>query len=230
MGAMSPESSLAIGKKPRFIELPGITFGNLLQVQFLGIGSSRSRLIGMDPGNYLIIQTPALVDIASKRHEKNHIIVSYLHYGQVYAFRCTLLLLVKEPYRFAVLSYPEALENINLRKHERISCIIDAEVRVRDQSYEGIVSDVSKGGCSFEFNRSDQRSFPILQIQQEMIISMQLQEKAEATVFNTVVRAIRTDKESMVCGLQFTVSGFSEADAEAEKKLAEFLLTLPNSQ
>jgi hypothetical protein len=43
-------------------------------------------------------------------------------------------------------------------------------------------------------------------------------------------RAIRTDKESMVCGLQFTVSGFSEADAESEKKLAEFLLTLPNSQ
>ena len=63
-----------------------------------------------------------------------------------------------------------------------------------------------------------------------MIISLQLQEKAEASVFNTVVRAIRTDKESMVCGLQFTVSGFSEADAEAEKKLAEFLLTLPNSQ
>jgi CheY-like chemotaxis protein len=38
---------------------------------------------------------------------------------------------------------------------------------------------------------------------------LQLQEKGEATVFNTVVRAIRTDKESMVCGLQFTVSGFT---------------------
>ena len=196
----------------------------------MGIGSSRSRLIGMDPGNYLIIQTPPLVDIGSKRHEKNHVIVSYLYYGRVYAFRCTLLLLAKEPYRFALLSYPEALENINLRKHERISCIIIAEVRAHDQSYEGIVSDISKGGCSFEFNRSDQRGFPILNVQEELIISLQLKEKGEITVFNTVIRAIHADKESMLCGLQFITSGFGDADAESEKKLAEFLLTLQNGQ
>jgi len=227
---MSPESSLPVGKKTGSIDLPGMTLGILLRVQFMGIGSSRSRLIGMDPGNYLIIQTPPLVDIASKRHEKNHVIVSYLFYGRVYAFRCTLLLLVKEPYRFAVLSYPEALDNINLRKHERISCIIVSEVRVHDQSYEGIVSDISKGGCSFEFNRSDQRGFPSLNVQEGIILSLQLKEKGEITVFNTVIRAIHTDKESMVCGLQFPTSGFSETDAESVKKLAEFLLTLQNGQ
>lgn len=225
---MSPESSLPVCKTPDFMDLPGITMGILMRVQFMGIGSSKSRLIGMDPGNYLIIQTPPLVDIASKRHEKNHVIVSYLFYGRVYAFRCTLLLLVKEPYRFAVLSYPEALENINLRKHERIACLIVAEIRVHDQSYEGIVSDISKGGCSFEFSRSDERDFPSLNVKEEIIISLQLIEKGEITVFNTVIRAIRMDKESMMCGLQFITSGFSEADAESEKKLAGYLLTLQN--
>jgi c-di-GMP-binding flagellar brake protein YcgR len=225
---MSPESTVPVGKIPGFIDLPGISMGILLRVQFMGIGSSRSRLIGMDPGNYLIIQTPPLVDIASKRHEKNHVIISYLFYGRVYAFRCTLLLLVKEPYRFAVLSYPETVENINLRKHERVSCIIVAEVRVHDQSFEGIVSDISKGGCSFEFSRSDQRGFPGLNVQEEMIISLQLKEKGEMTVLNTVIRAIHTDKESMMCGLQFITSGFGEADAESQKKLAEYLLTLQN--
>jgi c-di-GMP-binding flagellar brake protein YcgR len=227
---MSPESSLPVGKKTGFIDLPGMTLGILLRVQFMGIGSSRSRLIGVDPGNYLIIQTPPLIDIGSKRHEKNHVIVSYLHYGRVYAFRCTLLLLVKEPYRFALLSYPVALENINLRKHERLSCIIVAEIRAHDQSYEGIVSNMSKGGCSFEFSQSDQRGFPNLNVQEEIIISLQLTEKGEFTVFNAIIRAIHTDKESMIYGLQFTTSGFSETDAESEKKLAEFLLTLQNGQ
>jgi c-di-GMP-binding flagellar brake protein YcgR len=225
---MSPESSLSVGKKTDFIDLPGMTLGILLRVQFMGIGSSRSRLIGVDPGNYLIIQTPSLVDIASKRHQKNHVIVSYLFYGRVYAFRCTLLLLVKEPYRFALLSYPEALDNINLRKHERISCIIVAEIRLHDQAYEGIVSDISKGGCSFEFNRSDQRGFPILKVQEEIVISLQFKEKGEIVVFNTVIRAIQTDRESMMCGLQFTTSGLNETHDESEKKLAEFLLTLQN--
>jgi hypothetical protein len=225
---MSSESSLPVGKKTDFIDQPGMTLGILLRVQFMGIGSSRSRLIGMDPGNYFIIQPPSLVDIASKRHEKNHVIVSYCSMGGSMPFAAPCCWLVKEPYRFAVLSYPEALENINLRKHERISCIIVAEIRVHDQPHEGIVSNISKGGCSFEFNRSDQQGFPSLNVQEEIIISLQLKEKGEITVFNTVIRAIHTDKESMVCGLQFTTSGFSETDAESEKKLAEYLLTLQN--
>lgn len=227
---MSPESKVPVRKKPDFIDLPGMTLGILLRIQFMGIGTSRSRLIGMDPGHYIMIQTPPLVDIASKRHEKNHVIVSYLFYGRVYAFRCTLLLLVKEPYRFAVLSYPKALENINLRKHERISCILVADVRVDDQSYEGIVLDISKGGCSFEFNRSDQRGFPRPNVHAGIIISLQLKEKGEITAFNAVIRAIHTDKESMVCALQFTPSGVSDRDAETEKKLAEYLLSLQKGQ
>ena len=214
------------GKKTDFIELPGMTLGMLLRVQITGIGSFRSRLIGMDPGKTLLIQPPSFADIGTKRNEKNHIVVSYLHYGRVYGFRCTLLLVVREPYRFAVLSYPEALENINLRKHERISCLIAAAVRVNEQSYEGVVSDISKGGCSFEFNGLDERGFPFFKIQEEMIISLQLKENEEIAVFNTIIRAIRTDKESMVCGLQFHGSGFTEADAKAAKQLADFLATL----
>jgi hypothetical protein len=225
---MSPESNLSVGKKADFIDLPGMALGLLLQVQFMGIGSSLCRLIGMDPGNYLIIQTPPLIDIASKRHQKNHVIVSYLFYGRVYGFRCTLLAIVKEPYRFALLSYPDVLNNVNLRKHERISCIIGAILRTHDRSHEGTVSDISQGGCRFEFNRSDLHSFPKLNVQEEAIISIQLKEKEESIVFNTIIRAIHADEESMVCGLQFTASGFTETDAESQKKLAEFLLTLQN--
>lgn len=226
---MSPDSSIPVRKKTDFLDLPGMTIGMLLRVQFKGIGSSRSRLIGMDPGHFLIIQTPSLVDIGSKRHEKNHVTVSYLFYGRVYAFRCTLLLIVKEPYRFAILSYPEALDNINLRKHERISCIIDAEIRVQEETYEGVVSDISKGGCSFEFSRSDQRGFPSLNVQDGMIISMRLNDTGEITVLNTIIRAIHADKESMLCGLQFTISGFGETDAESENALAKYLSTLQNA-
>jgi c-di-GMP-binding flagellar brake protein YcgR len=110
----------------------------------------------MDPGHFLIIQTPPLPDIASKRYEKNHLVISYLFSGRVYAFSCTLLGLVKELYRFLNLSYPEAIETISLRKYERISCIIATEVSVKGQAYRGIVSDISKGGCSFEFARIEQ--------------------------------------------------------------------------
>lgn len=225
---MPPESSVTDTKKAEFIDLPGLTMGTLLRVQLEGIGSSRSHLIGMDPGRFLIIQIPTLPDIASKRYEKNHVVVSYFFSGSVCAFRCTLLGLVKEIYRFAILSYPEAKEMINLRKHERISCIIDAEVNVEGQPYRGIVSDISKGGCSFEFDRTEQQAFPDLKIKNEIVISMHLPEKTEETAFNTVIRILRADKEAMMCGLQFIPSAFSETDAESGGILAEYLLTLQN--
>lgn len=226
---MSPEGSITDTKKADFITLPGMTMGTLLRIQFEGIGSSRSYLIGMDPGHFLIIQTPPLPDIMSKRYEKNHVVISYLFSGRVYAFRCTLLGLVKELYRFLILSYPEATEVINLRKYERISCIIAAEVSVKGQSYRGIVSDISKGGCSFEFDRPEQKAFPDLKVKEEIVISMRLPEKTEETVFNTVVRMIHVDKQTMTSGLQFIASNFSETDAKPEKNLTEYLLTLNSS-
>lgn len=218
--------SVSVGKKSDHLDLPGMTLGMMLRVQITGIGSFQSRLLGMEQGKFVLIQPPSFVDICTKRNEKNHFVISYLYLGRVYGFRCTLLQLVREPYRFAILSYPEVLDNINLRKHERISCLIRAEVRVKEQSYEGVVSDISRGGCSFEFNNLEQRGFPSLRVQEEMIVSMQFIEDEEMAVFNTIIRTIQTDKESMVCGLQFHSSGFAEADADAEKQLADFLATL----
>jgi hypothetical protein len=130
-------------------DLPGIFPGTLLQVQFEGLGASRSRLIGMEAGKFLIIRMPPIPDISSKRYEKNHCIIRYLFSGRVYAFRCTLLGLIKEPYRLSILSYPEAIDELNLRKHERISCIVAAEVGVEGWQYEGIVSNISGGGMQF---------------------------------------------------------------------------------
>ena len=201
----------------------------LIQAQFEGLGSSQSRLIGLDYGNFIIIQTPPLADIGSKLFQKNHVIIRYLFSGYVYAFRCTLLSLVKEPYRLSILSYPEAFENMNLRKHERLPCIIAAEVNLKGRVNDGIVSNISMGGCSFEFNRSNRRDFPDLDFNEEAIIALHLHEQEEATVHNAIIREIHMDKESMTVGLQFTASEFKESNAIAERELREYLLTLQNS-
>jgi c-di-GMP-binding flagellar brake protein YcgR len=212
---MSPENIFSTSRITDFVNIPGIAPQTLL-------------LIGWDPGRYLIIQTPPLIDIGSKLFQKNHCIVRYLFAGQVYAFRCTLLSLIKEPYRLSILSYPEVIENVNLRQHERIPCIIAAEISVNEQLYEGIISDISAGGCSFELNKSNQRGFPQLKVQGETVIAMQLKEKEKATVFNTIIRSIQTDKESMMVGLKFTSSIFPETDAESAKDLEAYLQTLQN--
>jgi hypothetical protein len=201
----------------------------LLQIQFEGLGSSQSRLIGLDHGNFIIIRTPPLAGIRSKLFEKNHGIIRYLFSGHVYAFHCTLLSVVTEPYRFSILSYPESVENMNLRRHERIPCIIAAEITLKGWVDKGIVSNISMGGCSFEFNRSSQRAFPDLKVDEEAVIAFYLKDEEATTVFNAVIRKVQIDQESMMVGLQFTSPESKESGAKSETDLREYLLTLQNS-
>ena len=56
------------------------------------------------------------------------------------------------------------------------------------------------------------------------------EEKLKSTVFNTFIRSIRTDKESMMVGLKFTKSIFPETDAESSKDLEAYVQTLQNGR
>jgi hypothetical protein len=226
---MTPDNVSSVRGKSEPIVHPGLSLGTLLQIQFEGLGSSRSRLVGMEPGNFLIILTPPIANLGSKLYQKNHGIVRYLFSGRVYAFRSTLLSLIKEPYRLSILTYPTSIENVNLRKHERISSLIAAEMSANGQLHEGIISDISDGGCSFEFNKSDQRAFPELKVLDKVVISMLLKETSLATVFNATVRSVLTDNENMMAGIQFAQSDFKETDEKAAKELSEYLQTQQNS-
>lgn len=223
---MTPQGFQPVSKKTDFVDLPGMSMGMLLQIQFEGLGASQSRLVGMDYGNYIIIRTPPLACIRSKLFEKNHGIVRYLFSGHVYAFHCTLLSVVTEPYRFSILSYPESVENMNLRRHERIPCIIAAEVNLKGLANKGIVSNISMGGCSFEFDRSSQREFPDLMVDEQAIIALYLQDQGAATIFNSVIRKVQIDQESMMVGLQFTPPEFKESGVKSETDLRAYLTTL----
>lgn len=221
-----PQGFQPAGKKADIVDLPGISMGMLLQIQFEGLGASQSRLIGIDYGNFIVIRTPPLARIRSKLYEKNHGIVRYLFSGHVYAFHCTLLSVVTEPYRFSILSYPESLENMNLRKHERIPCIIAAEVILKGRLNRGIVSDISMGGCSFEFDRSCQREFPDLKVDEEAIISLYLQDQGAPATFNGVIRKAKIDQESMMIGLQFNPPESRETGEKSEADLRGYLSAL----
>jgi c-di-GMP-binding flagellar brake protein YcgR len=216
----------ASGPKENFIGLPGIYLGTLLQLQFEGLGSSRSTLIGMEPGKFLVVNTPPIADIGSKLFMKNHGIVRYLSSGNVYAFRCTLLGIIKEPFRMSILSYPDSIENINLRKYERISCILDATISHQEKSFEGIVTDLSIGGCSFDFNKSDLTAFPEIKITDEVSVSMQLKQKGEIRKMQSVVRSMKKDKDTLSLGLQFVPADNAEEKDRAEKELTAYIETM----
>jgi c-di-GMP-binding flagellar brake protein YcgR len=223
---MPSETIPSHSKEDDVILLPGLLLGVPLQVEFMGIGTAWSCLVGMDTGKFLIIRTPPIVGLWSKINNKNQVIIRYMFSGQVYAFRCTLVELVKKPYNLSILSYPEEIEHMNLRHHERISCNITADITIENKLYEGIVSDISMGGCCVELNRTNYQVPPELKINDKITLAIHLREKAEASVFAAIMRTIRTDSQKIIIGLNFTKASFIEKDIETKKELQYYMLTL----
>jgi hypothetical protein len=223
---VQPENITAVTDGIDFITLPGMTIGISLQVNFEGQGTEETCLIGMDTGKYLIIQTPPFPGVRSKRNARNHIIVRYIYSGRVYGFRCTLIELIEKPHPQSILSYPDKVEYINLRKDERVPCLIKSEVSVKGELYEGLISNISTEGCGFTFNRTDYEELPRLKVNDQIEITVHFRKKVEATVFDATLRTVRMDSKRMSIGLLFTKSGVIEKDAKAEKALQDDILEL----
>lgn len=183
-------------------DLPGVSFGMIIQIQIEGLGMAHSRLIGVESGAFLIVKTPPITDIATKLYEKNHVVVRYFHSGWVHAFRCTLLSLIKEPLRMAVLSYPEEIEKMNIRKHDRVDCNIPVEAVIESLPYRGVVRNISTGGLSLEIDKENGAGLPQANVSDIIYLAMHREEN-QTTSIEGIVRNIQIDRTKMIIGLEY---------------------------
>jgi len=63
---------------------PGLVSGVQVQPALEGMSSCRGLFIGMEHGQYLLVKLPLLLDIWKKLYKKNHVIIRYVHGGNVY--------------------------------------------------------------------------------------------------------------------------------------------------
>ncbi|MGV8074885.1 MAG: HD domain-containing phosphohydrolase [Syntrophobacteraceae bacterium] len=131
--------------------------GDYLQIQMGGSEERlRVKLLGMDPGSYLITQLPTgagdLVFAGNQATVRYFSSIS----GTIYGFKSVILGSIVHPIRIMVLSYPNVAEKHELRKYKRISCFIIAEVRFDGMKVNGVVYDISLGGCKFVTHREAQ--------------------------------------------------------------------------
>lgn len=211
-------------KEKNIIDLPGISFGMIVQIQIEGLGMAHSRLIGVDSGEFLIVKTPPIIDIATKLYEKNNVVVRYFSSGWVHAFRCTLLSLIKDPLRLSILSYPEYIEKINIRKHDRVDCNIAVEAIIAKKTYKGVVTNISAGGLSLEIDKAKDEELPQLSIYDVIALTIH-RETEQAMPLETIVRNIKRDRSAIKIGMEFCAQDTSQRERQIAKKWFENLIS-----
>jgi hypothetical protein len=122
-------------------------------------------LVGNIQKDYLIIT--GLKDVELEIGE--HLIVRMVWQSAVSGYQTTVRGVIDAPVRLYVIAYPERVETVNLRKSERLKVFLPANVRAQVGSaatsdvvlVNGMLLDISAGGCCFSSKRPVQPSSTI---------------------------------------------------------------------
>jgi hypothetical protein len=113
-------------------------------------------LVGNIEQDYLIIG--GLKDVQLEIGEP--IIVRMVHESSVKGYQSSVQGVIDAPVRLYVISYPERVESVNLRKAERLSVFFPADVRAEVQPgakdivmLQGMFLNISAGGCCVSTKR-----------------------------------------------------------------------------
>lgn len=150
-------------KKQKYFDLSPGNFVDL-QINHPVQVRIKTQLIGYDLGQYIILKYPDVKKVGNYRDvlvEGNVVIVRYLiegKQGECFAFRSTIRNITKYPEKFLMLTYPNDIENRELRRHQRFTTHLPAMIMLNDKAEDdagghlkGIIADISTQGCGFVF-------------------------------------------------------------------------------
>lgn len=126
-----------------------LDIGTRLLIDFDDLDISfRSTLVGIEYGKYLLIKGPkSFSPKDEERFKVTDLIVKTLYKGTIYAFRSRLMAFISNPSRLMFVEYPRKIEHHELRSHKRFKCSIVTRAKVREQGRDGVIENISEGGC-----------------------------------------------------------------------------------
>ena len=189
-------------------ECPGAAIGLPMVITFDGIGTFKGVLVGMEPGQCLILKLPPMPDLPVKLYQKNYFVVRYFHGGSAFGFRTTLNGMIREPLKLYILDYPEAVESLNLRKNERYDCLIPAQAvgpaNDADPSiFHGFITDISTGGCCFECMTTGDTKAGNIKLGDIIDLSFTPLNSDSTKTLQAVVRTYKVDNRKLNVGLKY---------------------------
>jgi c-di-GMP-binding flagellar brake protein YcgR len=102
-------------------------------------------LVGMEKNRYILLRLPRELHNTVLHHDR--FTVKFLKENLVYGFSSTVLHTVRHPFPLLFLNYPETVETLDLRNHERAICFLPVDMYWQSEQYPGHIIDLSRSGC-----------------------------------------------------------------------------------
>lgn len=114
------------------------------------------RVIGYLRGASLLVTMPITANgLRLQLREKEKIVMRFFSGQNAFGFTCTILRIIKIPYEYLHLSFPDTIQGVAIRKAPRIKSSIIATAHNNDsknatETTPALISDISANGVSLE--------------------------------------------------------------------------------
>lgn len=187
-------------------------------------GKFRSTFIGYLPKNYILVQCPESVKLgifAQHLVQAMPVTIRGLverHEGAVVAFVTKVNRIIHIPSRILVLDYPSDVSLQNLRSSIRIETSINAKIKIKNEYWSTLISDLSVTGCQLYMQKKKQP--PSLKKDQVIDVVVEGYQQLENIKLHATVCSAKEQLEVMVIGLAFDKS----AETQVIKLLQQTLM------
>lgn len=189
--------------------LAGLKTGSPVFLELEGLKARlTATLIGMAPCRFILVTVPKQPEVQQQTlypllYPGNNVVCYSMLPGVATAFKCHIIRFVMSPFPLLFLSYPERCDCQDVRQHARIQCLFEAILRTGQEEIQGMITDVSLGGCCFEFPVGNGHDAPeIFKATSVILESWQLKAENNQAVRATV-QSTTTKPEHESIGLKF---------------------------
>jgi HD-GYP domain-containing protein (c-di-GMP phosphodiesterase class II)/c-di-GMP-binding flagellar brake protein YcgR len=184
----------------------------------------RSTLVGMEDGEYLILRAAGLSHMPEFISTVKSVVARYTHDGTVYGFRSKVLGAATQPFPLLFLSYPHQIEELSLRKDPRVECFLPATAVTRKLAYNGMILDLSLGGCRLGVKNEVREKLPPALLDEEVLLRIQLIGESGSQELPGTIRRVDQVAEKTMLGIQF--AELPEAATARLRRFIERMLVL----
>lgn len=183
------------------------TPGLKVSIELAGLNDKAPTIvIGGIPGKYILMRDPVVhpndKNLWSEYlYSGNTATIRYIFEGVASGFKTEIIKLINSPDKILFLKYPKRIETYNLRRHQRISCYLDATFTISDQQVSAMIEDLSTSGCALTYLVEDDS--PIPEIGDDVEVQCPYFTENGGTVLPCKVQRITKDSRRATLGLTF---------------------------
>lgn len=185
--------------------------GTRLLLNFSGMRENlSSEIIGLYPYEFLIFKMPLIPGIRNKLLPGEGVTVRYMQGGSIFGFSTCILNHVLKPASLVFVEYPEFVEQLDLRQHRRVDCLLPGKVHCRHGEYRCVLADLSPGGGKVVLDVKASDPVKSLGVGDMLILRLGLFAGKGDVSVSCLLKNIAQDASRLQLGVQFRDMGEDE--------------------